>query len=82
MKTIACDRTRDRTVGADQPKGESKLLGNRQGEGMSAPGNQQDLYTVFMGLAQSLKICLRDVELRVEQSTVNVDGQKANGRSH
>ena len=83
MKTLARKRTSDRAIGADQPNRESKLLGNWQREGMSAPGDQQDLYTAFVGLAQSLKIRLGDVELRIQEGAINVNGEKTDyGKGH
>src|SRR5205823_10547521 len=82
MKALSSQRARDRPIRTDQPKIESKLLGDGQGKRMAASSNQRDFHPMLIRLPQRLQIKVRDVKLRVKQGAININGKKTNGKSH
>jgi hypothetical protein len=82
MKCFTLQRARDGTIGADQPQVESKLLGDRQSESVTPAGDQDHFNSFLIGPLQGFQVLLGYSELRVQQGTVNVDGNQANGRIH
>lgn len=41
---------------------------------MSAAGHKDDFYAAFVCTAQRIEVPLRDLELRVEQGAIDIDG--------
>ena len=74
MKSLASKRAGDGAVGTDQREIESQLLSNGKGESVAATGGEDDFDTLLMGTLEGRQISRRNLELRVEQSTVDVDG--------
>ncbi len=49
---------------------------------MTTAGDQHDLYTALVRVAQRLEIYGRAVKLRVQQGAINIDGEQAERRIH
>src|SRR6185437_4463783 len=43
---------------------------------------EQNLHSRRMSVAKCLQVSKRNLKLRVEQGAININGQKADGRSH
>ena len=79
MKSFARQGARDSTVRADQPEIESQLSGDRQGEGVAASGDENDLDAACVSAAEGLEVIRGDLKLGIQQSAIDVGGQKADG---
>jgi len=82
MKALSSQRARDRPIRTDQPKIEAKLLRDGQCKRMAASSNQRDFDANFVHFVQCLKIKIRNVELRVKQGAIDINGKKTDRKSH
>jgi len=80
MKSFATEGSGDRAVGADEPEIEAKLLGNRESEGVAASGDEDDFDAGGVSAAKGDEILLGNFELGVEEGSVDVGGNEADGR--
>ncbi len=79
VESFAGKRAGDGAIGADEPEIEAELLGDGQGEGVAASGDEHDLDAGGVGAAQRGEIVGRNLELRIEKGAVDIGGEKANG---
>ena len=82
MKAVSCQRPRDSAIRTDDPKIKPKLLCNGSSKSVAAARDQHDLNPLLMDAAQRSQVSLGNLELRVEQSAVNINGEEANGKRH
>jgi hypothetical protein len=82
VETFAGQRSRDGSVGADQPKVKAELLSHGKRESVTATSNQHDFNSSRMCTPQGFNIHWRDAELGVKQSAVYINGKKTDGESH
>ena len=79
MEGFSGKRPGDGAIGTDQPEIESQLLSDGQGEGVAASGDQDDLDALGVHAPECGEIGLGNLKFRVEQGTVNIDGDEAEG---
>ncbi len=79
MESFAAERSGDGAVGADEPEVEPKLLCNGEGKGVAATGDENDFDTGGVGAAKGGEIAVRNFELGVEEGSVDVGGNEADG---
>jgi hypothetical protein len=77
VKGFASQRSGDGAIRADQPEIKSQLLSDGQGKGVAASGDQDDLDALAMRAPERCKIGLGNLEFRIEQGAVYVDGDEA-----
>src|SRR5580700_239268 len=79
VKCLSRERPRDRAVRADQPQIKPKLLRDRQSKRMTTAGDQDNFNSRGMSPPQCAQIILGNLELRIEQRTVDISGDQAYG---
>jgi hypothetical protein len=52
-------------------------LGDREGEGVAASGDEDDFDALGVGTAESGQVGVRNFELGIEQCAVDIDGNQA-----
>ena len=82
VKKLAFQRTRNCAVRADQRYIDAQHFRNGQSERVTASSDECDFDSQFVRTSQGEDISRRNLELRVEQSAIDIDGDEANGRSH
>ena len=80
IESLTGEGTRDRSIGADEPEIEAELLRDGQGEIMAAAGDEHNFDAHLTSAAQRGHIGLGYLKLGVEQGTVDVECQQADGR--
>ena len=77
VESFSGERAGDGAVGTDQPKIEPQLLSDGQGKGVAASGDQDDLDALGVCVPEGCEIGRGNLEFRVEQGAVNIDGNEA-----
>ncbi len=79
MKGFSGERAGYGAVGADEPEIEAELLGDGQGEGVAAAGDEDDFDSGGVGAAKGCEVVGGDFELRVEEGAVDIGGDEMDG---
>jgi hypothetical protein len=73
-------RLHDRTVTEDQREWCGQILEDRARELVAAAGRQHDLHTCCLRARNSSAVLVRDASVAIEQCTVDVECEKADGQ--
>ena len=79
MEELSGGRAGDSAIGTDEGDIEAECVSDWQREIVPAACHQSDLDSRGVGAGKSFHVGGRDLELGVEQGTVDVDGYEANG---
>jgi len=82
MERLIVKRASDGSIRTDQPQIEAELLCHWQGECVPAAGDENHFDSALLCPPKRIDVGFRDMELRVEQGAVDIDGEKANGKGH
>jgi len=79
VKSISGKRACHGAIGTDEPQVEAELLGDRESEGVAAPGNENDFDARGVGAAQGGEIWFGYFELGIEQCAVDIGCDESDG---
>ena len=82
MECVPAQGARNRAIRGDQPQVESQQLGNRKGKSVPPSSHQDDLNAKLVGSLERLQVRVGNLKLRIEQGTVNIDGDQSDGKLH
>jgi hypothetical protein len=82
MEVVAIEGTRNRAVGADKRHIEAQHFCDWKRKRVATTRDECYLDSQFVRTAQGGDIGCRNLELRVEQGAIDIDGDKTDGRSH
>jgi hypothetical protein len=68
----------DRAIGADEGHAEAERLSHRQRKIVTPAGNERDFNAAFVGAEQRLQVRGRNLKARIQQSSIDIDGDEPN----
>ena len=82
VECFAGQRAGYRAIRADKPEVEPELLRDRQGELVTASGDQHHLDPGPVHPLEGAKVGAGDLELRIDESAINIDRQQSDCPVH
>src|SRR6185312_1599429 len=82
MECLSSHGSRNCPIRADDPQIKSQQLRNRARECVPSSSDKQNFYPHRMSVAKRLKVNRGNLKLGSQQGAININGQKADRRSH